>query len=102
MLKITFDQYFKALLLPITLIATLVNIYLNSSSVGLPCVFKTFFGFECFGCGISRAIIAIWKGNFELSYHENRVGVVVFLVIFLISFNELYLILYKKRKSING
>lgn len=30
----------------------------------LPCLTKTFFGFECFGCGFQRSLVLIFKGQF--------------------------------------
>lgn len=35
----------------------------------LPCMFKSAFGFDCIGCGIQRAIVLVFKGNFTEAFH---------------------------------
>ncbi|WP_316798570.1 DUF2752 domain-containing protein [Pedobacter frigidisoli] len=32
------------------------------------CPFKTYFGFDCPGCGFQRSVISLFKGNFEESF----------------------------------
>lgn len=34
----------------------------------IPCLYKKIFGVECPGCGMQRAIIALFKGNFQDSF----------------------------------
>ena len=29
-----------------------------------PCMTKTLFGFECFGCGLQRAVLLLFRGEF--------------------------------------
>jgi hypothetical protein len=85
---ITFDQLFKLLLLPVTLLAACLDKIGDGYSIGPPCIFKTFFDTECIGCGITHAIIDIWHGDIISSYHHNKMGLVVFVVIIFISINE--------------
>ena len=35
----------------------------------IPCPSKTFFGLECLGCGIQRAIILLFEGDFEAAFY---------------------------------
>jgi hypothetical protein len=35
----------------------------------LPCMFKSYFGIDCIGCGIQRSIYLIFKGDFEKAFY---------------------------------
>ncbi len=49
-----------------------------------PCIFNYFFGFNyCWGCGLTRATLAVLDGNFEVAWHLNRL---IFIVLPLIIF----------------
>ena len=48
---------------------------------------KTFFGFECPGCGITSSIIEIIKGNFLIAWEINKI---TFLVLPLLLLNGLH------------
>ena len=58
----------------------------------IPCLWKTFFGFECSGCGITSSIIEIIKGNFLIAWEINKN---TFLVIPLLLFYSMKEILFK-------
>ncbi|WP_349306045.1 DUF2752 domain-containing protein [Flavobacterium tyrosinilyticum] len=30
----------------------------------IPCLFKTFFGYDCLGCGFQRSLFLLFQGNF--------------------------------------
>lgn len=34
----------------------------------LPCLNKKFFGIECFGCGIQRALVLLFQGEFKAAF----------------------------------
>lgn len=34
----------------------------------LPCMFKQMFGFDCIGCGIQRAILLVFHGEFGAAF----------------------------------
>lgn len=35
----------------------------------LSCPYKKYFGFDCFGCGMQRAVVALLNGNFVESFY---------------------------------
>jgi hypothetical protein len=49
-----------------------------------PCIFNYFFCFNyCWGCGLTRATLAVLDGNLEVAWHLNRL---IFIVLPLIIF----------------
>ncbi len=48
-----------------------------------PCPFKTVTGLSCPGCGMTRAVYALYDGNISESLRQNP-GIVYFLALFLI------------------
>lgn len=34
----------------------------------LPCLSKKLFGIDCFGCGIQRAVVLLFQGEFEAAF----------------------------------
>ena len=48
------------------------------------CLFKNLFGFECYGCGITKAIIACIQLDFIRAFEYNKLIVIVMpLIIYL-------------------
>ncbi|NDW19812.1 DUF2752 domain-containing protein [Dysgonomonas sp. 216] len=48
------------------------------------CLFKNIFGIECFGCGITRAIVSAIQFDFVGAFNFNKLIVIVFpLLIFI-------------------
>jgi hypothetical protein len=41
------------------------------------CLIKNIFGFECFGCGITRAIISAVQFDFNSAYNYNHLVIIV-------------------------
>jgi hypothetical protein len=35
----------------------------------LPCLSKKMFGIDCFGCGIQRAVVLLFQGEFEAAFY---------------------------------
>lgn len=93
MKKIHFDQWLKVTLFPLTLILTLLNGSTQGESLGVPCLFDTLLGIECLGCGMTRALMEIWKGNLHASFHYHSLGLIVFVVLLWISAKEFYLLI---------
>jgi hypothetical protein len=71
--------------------SVLLNI-LFSLDYLIPCFWKTFFGFECPGCGVTSSIIEMIKGNFQISWEINKI---TFLVLPLLLFYSIKEILFK-------
>lgn len=61
----------------------------------IPCLWKTFFGIECSGCGVTSSIIEIFKGNFLLAWEMNKITFLVFPLLFLYSIKEIFFKIYK-------
>ena len=55
-----------------------------------PCLWKTFFGFECSGCGITSSIIEIIKGNFLIAWEINKVTFLVLPLLLFYSIKEIF------------
>jgi len=46
------------------------------------CVFKNIIGKDCFGCGITRAIISCIQLDFEKSFYYNKIIIIVLPILF--------------------
>lgn len=57
----------------------------------IPCLWKTFFGFECFGCGVTSSIIEIVKCNFEVAWEINKITFLVFPLLLFYSIKEIFI-----------
>jgi hypothetical protein len=42
------------------------------------CLFKNLFGVECYGCGITRAVISTIQFDFVSAFHYNKLIVIIF------------------------
>jgi hypothetical protein len=61
----------------------------------LPCFYKKYFGIECPGCGMQRALLELLKGNIQQSF-------LLFPALFSILIMLIYLALHIKFKFRNG
>ena len=57
----------------------------------IPCLWKTFFGFECSGCGFTASIVEIIKGNFFIAWEINKITFLVLPLLFFYSLKEVFL-----------
>jgi len=57
----------------------------------IPCLWRTFFGFECSGCGITSSIIEIIKGNFLIAWELNKITFLILPLLLFCSFKEVIL-----------
>ena len=55
---------------------------LNSSLHGPNCLVLALFHVHCPGCGITRSMIEIWRGNPVLSFRYHPLGIPVFMICF--------------------
>ena len=61
----------------------------------IPCLWKTFLGIECYGCGVTSSIIEILKGNFQFAWEINKLTFLVFPLLLFYSIKEVFLEIYK-------
>ncbi len=84
------NWYFVSLQLGKLLLFLLFPIYLFSESLDLLetqrsiCLVKNIFGVDCWGCGITKAIIASVQFDFVRAFHYNELIVIIYpLLIYL-------------------
>jgi len=63
------------LILPVLLFVVPVDWLNGQRSV---CLFKNIFGVECWGCGITRAVLSTIQFNFTAAFNYNKLIVIVF------------------------
>lgn len=63
------------------------------------CVFRNFFGVRGPGCGLTRAISSIFRGNFTQALYYNKLVVIIFPILIALLFFDLFKIskLFKNR-----
>lgn len=47
------------------------------ADIGIPCLITLIFGVHCWGCGMTHAVIALVKFQFEEAWNENPLVVIV-------------------------
>ena len=57
----------------------------------IPFLWKTFFGFECSGCGVTLSFVEIIKGNFQIAWEINKITFLVFPSLLFYSIKKLLL-----------
>lgn len=53
----------------------------------LPCLNKELFGLECLGCGIQRATVLFFRGDFAGAFHIYPAIYLMFLLLLFLLFN---------------
>jgi hypothetical protein len=56
----------------------------------LACPYKKYFGFDCFGCGMQRSIIALLKGNVVESFYFYPALIPIILMFLLLIAHIIY------------
>ena len=69
------------LLLPVVLFLLPLDWLKDQHSI---CLFKNLTGHDCYGCGITRAILSAIHFHFEDAFHYNKLFLVVFPVLIFI------------------
>ena len=77
------------LLKQIGFILILGGIYLGvvlATGYGIPCLFYKITGWKCPGCGMTRAVVEIWKGNFKEALQYNFLSLTIwpFICLYLL------------------
>ena len=62
------------------------------------CLVKNIFGFECFGCGITRAIVSAIQFEFKDAYYYNKLIIIVFPLLVFVWAKTLIIILKRIRQ----
>ena len=94
----TIDRLYKALLLPVVLATALAAGHAGGSAPwSVPCVINTLFDIDCWGCGITRAIISLLHGEWDRSWNQHVMALPVMAAITAISLRE-YLALFQERQ----
>lgn len=81
MRRVTATKWFKILklsvlvLLPFSLLFFSLDVLETKPTI---CLFKNIFGVECWGCGITKAVIAVVQCQFVRAFHYNKLVVIVF------------------------
>lgn len=66
----------------------------------IPCLFHSFTGFYCPGCGITRCILSLLSGDFKQAFFYNML-VFIYIPFFLIYFcYKVYIYILNKRDNI--
>jgi Protein of unknown function (DUF2752) len=65
--------------------AWVASLLFHHRLLGLPtlCLWKRFTGLECYGCGMGRALVAAFNGDFAGAWHQHRL---VFVAIACLAF----------------
>jgi hypothetical protein len=71
---------------------------------GTICLFKNIFGIECWGCGITRAVVSVVQFEFKRAIEYNWKVVIVFPILCWIWFNYLKNCFFNffKKGGLNG
>ncbi len=62
------------LLIPVALYIVPLNWLYNQHSI---CLFKNIAGFDCYGCGMTRAILSAMHFHFVSAFHYNKLFVII-------------------------
>lgn len=55
----------------ILLVGILYAIFVRLTGLAVPCIFRTLTGWQCPGCGITRACLSLLKGEIRTSFSYN-------------------------------
>lgn len=80
----TFERWARALAFPLLWI---VSLAWGPRLQQLPtvCLWKRLTGFNCYGCGMGRALIAALRGEFATAFHLHRLVFVALVCLFVVS-----------------
>ncbi|WP_152286348.1 DUF2752 domain-containing protein [Flavicella marina] len=65
----------------------------------VPCVFKSFFQFDCFGCGFTRATVLLLKGRWIDAFEMNKLVFVVLPMLMYIMVKDIRIFLRNLRTN---
>ena len=71
--------------------------FLKLDDYMLPCLNKKFFGVDCLGCGIQRALSLVFQGEFIAAFKMYPAIYTLLLMAIIISFNFFYKVKYAQK-----
>lgn len=83
--RLSTGSLFFLLLLPLAIYAVPAEDWFNGQSV---CLYRNLFGVECWGCGITRAVVSVMYLDFSGAVACNRLVLIVFPLIFCLWVKE--------------
>ncbi len=69
---------------------TALSLFINADSYMLPCLNKKLFGVACPGCGIQRAVVLLFKGEFGAAFAMYPAIYTLLLLFGFLAFNKFY------------
>jgi hypothetical protein len=67
---------------PLIAAGTILGASLVLAATGLPgphCLFRALYGIPCPGCGLTRSLVALWRGHLILSLRYHLLGLPLFV-----------------------
>ena len=76
-------------MLPIILISIGID-RIDTGFIFPTCIFKLFIGLECWGCGMTTAILELFRFNWVRAYEINSLAPIVVMLISVIFVKEIF------------
>lgn len=71
--------------------------FLQLENYMLPCLNKQFFGMDCLGCGIQRALSLVFHGEFIAAFKMYPAIYTLLALAFVVAFNFFYKVKYAQK-----
>ena len=68
--------------------------------VGIPCLFDKITGYLCPGCGITRCLLALIRGELDQAFNYNKLVFIMLPFIIVYLFYRIYLYVFDKKDKI--
>lgn len=99
------SKIFKVLLLFLPFFSVLIliifkNFFINLKNILSPCLFREITGFYCPGCGNTRAVLALFNGDFLSSLRYNIAPLTIIILLILVYIEQVAKLFNKKIKLI--
>jgi hypothetical protein len=83
------DKFIKLSMLPIILTSIVID-KIDTGFIFPKCIIKLFLGLECWGCGMTTAILELFKFNWVRAYEINSLAPIVVMLISVIFVKEIF------------
>ena len=98
-LKSNLKSLFNLLmLLSIPIVASLIDLE-TLNKLPTICIYKRFFGFDCWGCGLTRSIVSIFDGEITESIRYNWKVIIVAPILLYLYIQQILKVVSKLKKS---